>query len=69
MCGVEISDTVFLKTWHPGGGGFGSNFFVEGIHYEVSPMRADMHDVTLTLDVSPDSFFSSNPFGNFDDTE
>ena len=63
MCGVDISDVVNLITTHVGGGGFSTTpFYVEGISYEARPLNADYHDVTLTLDVSPASYFDSNPF-------
>jgi hypothetical protein len=65
ICGVEISDIIALETTHPGGGGFDEDFFVEGIHYDVKPLpEAGGHDVTLELDVSPRSFYDSNPFGD-----
>jgi hypothetical protein len=63
MCDVEIGDVVTVKTTHPGGGGFGNeDFFVEGIHYSAKPMKANMHDITLTLDVSPRAFYVLSPF-------
>jgi hypothetical protein len=68
MCGVEIGDLVSLQTDHAGGGGFNEDFYVEGIRYNASPARRDMHDITLELEVSPRSFFNYNPFGSFDDT-
>jgi len=71
MCRVEIGDVVRLTVELPGvgDGGFDEDFFVEGIHYNASPARLDMHDITLELDVSPRSYFSYNPFGDFDDTD
>jgi hypothetical protein len=56
---VDISDRVRLYTSHVGGGGFnGAYFFVEGVHYDAKPMSAGMHDITLTLDVSPAGHYS-----------
>lgn len=62
MCGVDISDIVHLKTTHAGGGGFDTDFYVEGVHYDCVPMNDDHPDVTMTLDVSPRSYYNSNPF-------
>lgn len=66
ICGVEIGDLISLNTVHPGGGGFDEDFYVEGIHYSARPARTDMHDIQLTLDVSPRSFYDYNPFGEVD---
>jgi hypothetical protein len=62
MCGVDISDRMSITTTHVGGGGFAEYQFVEGVHYEIVPMNAQHHEVTMTLDVSPASYFTSNPF-------
>ncbi len=62
LCTVDISDRVYLETTWVGGGGFSDYFFVEGLHYEAKPMNGTQHEVTLTLDVSPATFYSSNPF-------
>lgn len=63
MCDVEIGDVVTVKTSHPGGGGFNNeDFFVEGIHYSAKPMKSNMYDITLTLDVSPRAFYTLSPF-------
>lgn len=62
MCGVEISDRISLTTTHPGGGGFNEDFYVEGITYEVVPMTASHPEVTLTLDLSPTAYFTTDPF-------
>ncbi len=59
---VDISDRIYLETTWVGGGGFADYFYVEGIHYEAKPMNGAQHEVTLTLDVSPATFYSSNPF-------
>lgn len=62
MCGVDISDVVHLTTTHTGGGGFDDDFYVEGISYTAVPMNSTQHEVTLTLDVSPASYYDSDPF-------
>lgn len=74
VCGVEIGDVITVYTTNPGGGGFSTGgdgfttdqFFVEGIHYQVTPGGADHNgvqipQVTMSLDVSPrawSSFFN-----------
>ncbi len=62
MCTVDISDRVYLETTWIGGGGLSDYFFVEGIHYDARPSNGTQHDVTLTLDVSPATFYSTSPF-------
>jgi hypothetical protein len=61
ICGIEIGDILNVKTTHPGGGGFNEDFYVEGISYDVSPATGIYHDVTLTLDVSPKAYYTTNP--------
>ena len=61
---------VAVPVWQQGqrpyrteGGGFaGDYFFVEGVHYDIKPLNATNPEVTVTLDVSPAGYFSSNPF-------
>jgi hypothetical protein len=62
MCGVDISDIVHLTTTHTGGGGFDDDFYVEGVHYLIEPMTPGVHNVTLTLDVSPSTYYEFNPW-------
>lgn len=59
VCGIEIGDLLHLKTTHTGGGGFDTDFFVEGLRYEIRPLKAAHHEVTLTVDVSPRSLYTS----------
>jgi hypothetical protein len=61
MCNVEISDIIRLKTTHIGGG-FDEDFYVEGLHYNASPLSDQYVDVELTLDVSPRAYYDSDPF-------
>jgi hypothetical protein len=60
--GVELGDYLELNTTHVAGGFSSTPFFVEGIHYEIVPMTATHPEVTLTLDVSPQSYWTTNPF-------
>jgi hypothetical protein len=63
ICGAEIGDELRVTTTHPGGGGFAlDEYFIEGIHLDVQPANPSYHDVTLTLDVSPQAFWTTNPF-------
>lgn len=62
LASVEISDLLTLKTQHPGGGGFNTDFYVEGLHYTVRPGPPEHASVELSLDVSPQAAYTSNPF-------
>jgi hypothetical protein len=63
MCRSDISDRVALTIGSPGGGGLTAHkYYVEGIHQEVTHLRGDYDDVTLTLDLSPDDYFQDSPF-------
>jgi len=58
---VDISDIIHLTTTHGGGGGFNTDFYVEGVHYRARP-GGDAPILELTLDVSPKSAYDWNPF-------
>jgi len=62
ICKCEISDLLTLKTEHPGGGGFDTDYYIEGIHYTCRPGAPEYPIVELTLDVSPRANYTSNPF-------
>jgi len=63
LCGVELNDVVEVTVELPGGGGFTSEpYFIEGISYEVQPLQPSFPLVTMTLDLSPQAYFTSNPF-------
>lgn len=62
ICGVEISDVIYLYTNHTSSGGFAEGFFVEGIHYDVVPMKKNYPEVKLTLDLSPVVYYQTDPF-------
>ncbi len=61
LAGVEISDIVHLKTTHNGGGGFDTDFYVEGIHYTCRP-GGEVNVTELQLDLSPAGYWDNNPF-------
>ena len=59
----DLGDRLAITIGSPGGGGFSAEqFFVEGVHEIYRPAGPDLDDVTLTLDLSPASYFSDNPF-------
>jgi hypothetical protein len=60
---IDISDQIDFTVAAPGGGGFTAEpFFVEGIHETNMPANGTYDDVTVTLDVSPQAYFTTNPF-------
>ncbi len=59
VCGVEISDVVTVTQTNAGGGGFkATQFFVEGIHNTVQPLRGGLFDWTMSLDLTPRAWYS-----------
>jgi hypothetical protein len=62
LVSVEISDLLTLQTQHPGGGGFNTDFYVEGLHYSAHPGPPEFAIVELALDVSPRANYTDNPF-------
>jgi hypothetical protein len=58
LCGVDISDIIRL-TYR---GFVDEDFYVEAIHYDVSPLNDQYLDVQLDLDVSPRAHYNTNPF-------
>lgn len=65
--GVELGDMISLETTHRGGGGFDEDVFVEAIREVDEPgPNMETRKVTMQLDVSPRSFYESNPFGEVD---
>ncbi len=70
LTGVEIGDLLTVYTSDPGGGGFSkgtgsplvsfpSQFFVEGIHNQVTPGLGVLKNWVMTLDVSPRAWFTT----------
>lgn len=72
VSGVEIGDLCTVFTRHPGGGGLSKEtdqnlldqFFVEGIHYKTQPLSGKLHDFTLDVDVSPRTWFTTDPWAS-----
>lgn len=59
LVGVDVSDALALTVGAPGGGGFNLEpFFIEGVHYDIKPLNPTMAFVTLSLDLSPQAYFS-----------
>ncbi len=65
---IELGDVITLTSAHPGGGGFGTDFYVEQLRYDVGPGPADHPNIVLEVEVSPASYFAYNPFGTADGT-
>jgi hypothetical protein len=62
MSQVDISDTITLTVATAGGGFHAEEYFVEGVHEDVQPLAAGYDDVTVTLDLSPRSYYGVNPW-------
>lgn len=69
MTGVDISDVVTVTIGHPGGGGFATDYYVEGIQITMRPGPGDLDDsfpiIKHTADLSSADHWASNPFGGF----
>ena len=63
---AEVSDydIVHLKIANPGGGGFDEDFYVEGISTVCEPSSADYDIVEVTVDVSPQAYYTDDVFGD-----
>jgi hypothetical protein len=60
---IDVSDLIEISVDAPGGGGFNLEpFFVEGVHEIVRPLNANYDDVTLSLDLSPQTYFQTDPW-------
>src|SRR5690348_14954822 len=66
LSNVEIGDVMNVETSHRGGGGFDEPCYIEGIRETDEALDGTMRNVTMQVDVSPKSFFASNPFGTVD---
>jgi hypothetical protein len=61
---VDISDEITaISIRAPGGSTFTDEpYYVEGIHEVVQALTPDYDDVTLSLDLSPAAYFTTDPF-------
>lgn len=63
---IEISDIIHVMTSYQDEFGaqpaLQADYFVEGIRYEIRPLTPDYDDVTMTLDLSPAEYYTTNPF-------
>src|SRR4051812_30415147 len=65
LCLVDVGDTVTVTVANPGGGGFSAEqYFVEGVHEEAKAGTPEYDDVTITLDLSPRSYYSYDPWAS-----
>jgi hypothetical protein len=66
ICQIDISDVITITTTHPGGGGFDNTYYVEGLSYTLTPLEKNLDlgypAVTLTVDLSPATYWDANPF-------
>jgi hypothetical protein len=62
LSNVEISDLLTVQTAHGGGGGFLTDFYVEGIHYTCRPGPPEHAIAELSLDVSPRAHWDTSPW-------
>ena len=60
LCSCDISDVCDVTVTTPGGAGFNLEpFFIEGIREEAKPLNASYADVTTSLDLSPQAYFTA----------
>lgn len=57
ISGIDISDRIHLLTAN----GFDGHFFVEGLHYQAKPASDQYHEVTLDVDLSPETHWDTPP--------
>ena len=62
LLSVDIGDSVDVHVATKTGGFESVWYFVEGIHEDVKPLVPGFDDVTLTLDLSPRSYYDVNPW-------
>lgn len=69
MCGADISDVVTVTIGHPGGGGFATDYYIEGIRISMRPGPGSLDNsypiIKHTVDLSSADHWASNPFGLF----
>lgn len=60
---VDISDSIQVYVDAPDAGGFvGPSYFVEGVHESCEPANPVYDNVTLSLDLSPRAYFTTDPW-------
>lgn len=63
LCESDIADQIDLTIASPGGGDLNAEpFYIEGVHETNEPLNAVFDKVTISFDVSPAAYFTSNPF-------
>lgn len=66
---IDISDIVDVEISNPGGGGFSSEHFVEGLAISITPLQKDLDTgfpmISLQANLSPVALWAENPFGPF----
>lgn len=60
ICGADIADALELTVGAPGGGGFNLQpWFIQGLHYTITPLNGQYANVKLELDLSPQAYFAN----------
>lgn len=59
---VDVGDTVDVTVQTPGAGFSSEQYFVEGVREDVRSLDPNYDDVTVTLDLSPRTYFSVDPW-------
>jgi hypothetical protein len=59
ICLADISDIITLSVTNPGISISDVDYFVEGVHMEISPLEGTYPLVKKTLDLSPRAYFST----------
>jgi hypothetical protein len=62
VCGADVSDIIDLEHGYPGGDGISQEFYIEGSEMQIRPGPPDFDFVTLTLNVSPQAYFTEDVF-------
>jgi hypothetical protein len=60
---IDIGDVLTIHTNHKSDGGFASvDYYVEGLTETDEPIKGAVHDVTMSLQLSPRSYYGTTPF-------
>ncbi len=60
MLGADISDVIDLEHGYAGGVGLSESFFVEGSEMTVRRLNPDMDMVSVTFNLSPESYYADD---------